>query len=91
MHMCIVMIATGAKSIGMLLCNNHTLKVLDVGWNDIKDVGISEIVAGLQSNKTLSTLNVASCQISDIGDELVYTKHSCIVAYTYCIAVIRSW
>ena len=67
-----IVIMTGAKSIGTLLSKNQTMKILDMGWNDIKDAGISEIATGLQNNKSLTTLNIPMCQLSGKGN------HQCI-------------
>ena len=62
------MIIVGAKYISQLLNGTHTLKVLDIGWNDIGDDGIAVISEALQHNKSLTTLDVMRCGLSAKGN-----------------------
>lgn len=71
-----MMMITGAKSIGILLSNNQTLRMLNMGWNDIGDMGISEIAQGLWSNKSLTNLNISMCQLSGKGNKIVCASHT---------------
>jgi len=61
------MMVTGAKYIGAFLKENYTLKVLNMGDNPISDVGISQIADGMQTNTSLTELNVARCGLSAKG------------------------
>ena len=51
----------------VIITASTTLRELDVSFNDIGDNGISVITEGLQSNKTLTKLNVSRCRFSVIG------------------------
>jgi len=44
-----------------------SLKVLDVGYNNFSDDGISLIVEWLQTNTTLTTLKVECCGLTTEG------------------------
>jgi len=61
------MMVTGAKYIGVFLKENYSLKVLYMGGNPISDVGISQIVDGIQANATLTELNVTEFGLSAKG------------------------
>jgi len=61
------MMVTGAKYIGVFLKENYTLKILNMGYNPISDVGISQIADGMQTNTSLTELNVAECGLSAKG------------------------
>ena len=54
----------------VIITGSTTLRELDVSWNDIGDTGISVITEGLQSNKTLTKLNVSYCKLSVKGTVL---------------------
>ena len=54
----------------VIITGSTTLRELNVGWNDIDDNGISVITEGLQSNKTLTELNVSYCGLSVKGTVL---------------------
>ena len=43
-----VVVTTGASCLGELLKVNNSLQKIDIGWNDIGDLGISSIADGLQ-------------------------------------------
>ena len=58
------MITTGAIAVTKLLVGNCTLQVLQLGYNDIGDDGISMIVEQLQH---ITTLNVEQCGLSVKG------------------------
>ena len=50
-----------------IITGSTTLRELNVGCNDIGDSGISMIAQWLLSNKTLTKLNVSSCNLSVKG------------------------
>ena len=54
----------------VIITGSTTLRKLDVSYNDIGDNGISVITEGLQSNKTLTKLNVSGCRFSVKGTVL---------------------
>ena len=54
----------------VIITGSATLRELDVSWNNIGDNGISVITKGLQSNKTLTKLNVSGCRFSVKGTVL---------------------
>ena len=58
----------------IIITGNTTLRELDVRYNDIGDNGISVITKGLQSNKTLTKLDVSVCRFSVKGTVL-YNMH----------------
>ena len=58
--MCVFVMST-------VIATGGTLKELNVGYNDIGDNGISAIAEGLQSNKTITKLDVAWCKLSVKG------------------------
>ena len=60
------MITTGAISISQALMVNHTLLELVMGWNEIRDEGITAI-AGSLSNSSITVLDVTGCGISGVG------------------------
>ena len=51
----------------VIVTGSTTLRELDVSRNDIGDNGISVITKGLQSNKTLTKLNVSQCHVTKEG------------------------
>ena len=51
----------------VIITGSTTLRELDVSRNDISDNGISVITEGLQSNKTLTKLDVSVCDITEEG------------------------
>ena len=61
------MMTTGASCIGEFLKENCTLKVLYMYINHIGDVGISQLMMGLQSNTSLTKLSMQDCGISAKG------------------------
>ena len=54
----------------VIIIGSTTLRELDVSWNHIGDNGISVITEELQSNKTLTKLNVSVCRFSVKGTVL---------------------
>ena len=54
----------------VIITGSTTLRELDVSCNDNGDNWISVITEGLQSNKTLATLNVSLCGLSVKGTVL---------------------
>ena len=53
-----------------VITGSTTLRVLDVGWNEIDDNGISMISEELQHNNSLTKLSVNKCRLSEKGKEL---------------------
>ena len=51
----------------VIITDSATLRELDVSWNNIGDNGISVITKGLQSNKTLTKLDVSKCHFTEDG------------------------
>ena len=51
----------------VIITGSATLRVLDVGINDIGDDGIAVISETLQHNKSLTTLKVVKCGLSVKG------------------------
>ena len=62
----ILTITIGAISIGQMLILNQTLEVLEMGYNEIGDDGITAIAKSL-SNSSITNLDVKGCSISYIG------------------------
>ena len=62
----VLMITTGAISISQALMVNQTLLELHMGYNDIKDEGITAI-AGSLSNSSITVLAVSKCGITFTG------------------------
>ena len=54
----------------VVITGSTTLRELDVSGNHTGDNGISVITEGLQSNKTLTKLNVSYCGLSVKGTVL---------------------
>ena len=54
----------------VIIIGSTTLRELDVSYNDNGDNWISVITKGLQSNKTLTKLNVIHCGLSVKGTAL---------------------
>ena len=53
-----------------IITGSTTLQELDVSFNDIGEDGISKITLWLLTNKTLTKLNVARCNLSVKGTVL---------------------
>ena len=51
----------------VIITDSTTLRELNVSYNHVGDNGISVITEGLQSNKTLTKLNVSGCDLSVKG------------------------
>ena len=51
----------------VIITGSTTLRELDVSFNAIGDNGISMITEGLQSNNTLTKLNVSQCHFTEKG------------------------
>ena len=51
----------------VIITGSATLRVLDVGYNDIGDDGMAVISEALQHNKSLTTLRVGQCGLSVKG------------------------
>ena len=62
---CIVTV--GASALNELLKVNNSLQELNMSFNYIGDEGISSIAEGLQSNKSLTKLEVDYCKFSSKG------------------------
>ena len=56
--------------ISVIITGSTALRVLNVGGNKIGDDGISMISEELQHNKSLTELNVHSCELSVKGEKL---------------------
>ena len=54
----------------IIITGSTTLRELDVSFNDIGEDSIFEIAEGLLTNKTLTKLNVTSCDLSVKGTVL---------------------
>ena len=54
----------------VIITGSTTLRELGIGGNDIGDDGISVITEGLQSNETLTKLDVSDCGFSVKGTVL---------------------
>ena len=51
----------------VIITGSATLRVLDVGSNDIGDDGMAVISEALQQNRSLTTLRVVQCGLSVKG------------------------
>ena len=51
----------------VIITGSTTLRELDVRWNHFGDNWISVITEGLQSNKTLTKLDVSYCHFTEEG------------------------
>ena len=51
----------------VIITGSATLRVLDVGYNDIGDDGMAVISEALQHSKSLTTLRVHKCGLSVKG------------------------
>ena len=60
-------VITGAVYTSQLLNVTHTLQELKMRRNDIGDDGMAVISEALQHNKSVTTLNVAGCELSVKG------------------------
>ena len=61
----------------VIITGSATLRELDVSGNDNGDNWISVITGGLQSNKTLTKLNVSECGLSVKG-AVLYKMCRCV-------------
>ena len=61
-----VIITTGAISISEMIKINHTLQLLNIGWNPIGDEGIAAIATNLNYSM-ISKLYVQRCNITVTG------------------------
>ena len=74
----------------VIITDSTALRELNVSGNDIGDNGISVITKGLQSNETLTKLNVSRCKLSVKGsyyiairviiykfNDLIYVRLAC--------------
>ena len=57
----------GAPFIAFGLCNNRTVRTLDISNNNISDLGVHQIARALHENQTLQTLNISSNDIQADG------------------------
>jgi Ran GTPase-activating protein (RanGAP) involved in mRNA processing and transport len=72
------LIRHGVVPIATALSTNQTLRVLDLSWNGIDDLGIRALVEGLGANITLEDLNLSRNNISDSGFlEIVKVVEKC--------------
>ena len=51
-----------------IITGSKTLRVLNIGFNNIGDDGISTISMELQHNNSLTELSVAQCGLSEKGN-----------------------
>ena len=51
----------------VIITGSATLRVLDVGYNDIGDDGMAVISEALHHNKSLTAMDVGSCEFSMKG------------------------
>ena len=63
----IVIVTTGASSVGELLKVNNSLQKLKMCDNPIGDDGMSTVADGLQCNNTLMALTITRCGFSVKG------------------------
>ena len=56
-----------AKLLTAIITGSTSLRVLDVGQNNIGDAGMALILEGLQHSKSLSKLRVDQCRLSTKG------------------------
>jgi Zinc finger, C3HC4 type (RING finger)/Leucine Rich repeat len=59
--------SSGTSIVGKALAVNTSLEILCIGKNNVGDDAIHDLVAALQNNETLRTLDVQYNPISDIG------------------------
>ena len=57
----------GVSLIAFGLCNNRTIRTLDISNNNISDLGVQQIARALHENQTLQTLNISSNDIQANG------------------------
>ena len=57
----------GVPFIAFVLCNNRTIRTLDISNNNISDLRAQEIARALHLNQTLQTLNISSNDIQVDG------------------------
>ena len=68
-----------------VITGSTTLRVLDVGWNEIGDDGISMISEELQYNNSLTELSLWWCGLSVKGEELInFVFFACTSISEYC-------
>ncbi|CAM9374928.1 unnamed protein product, partial [Discosporangium mesarthrocarpum] len=68
---------TGGEAIGDMLADNHTLKFLDVSWNNIRMESATAIGRSLAENQGLESLNLAHNAFGEIASgELGYSLRS---------------
>ena len=70
----LVIIITGASHIKMMLMNNKKLEILNVSDNHIGNEGVRHITEGIQSNNTLTQLNILKCDFTVEGIVTVLYK-----------------
>ena len=68
---------TGAACIGEYLKKNCTLKFLNMSFNPIGDVGMSQLMKGLHQNMSLTELHIRECGLSSVGTKC----NSCRLEY----------
>jgi len=79
-------IIAGASSLAKYL-KNCSLQSIDISANPIGDDGILSIIEGLRDNKTLTNLDVATCELSAKGDSHIRIRNIetlCIHGYYKC-------
>ena len=84
----------------VIITGSTTLRVLDVGRNEVGDDGISMISEELQYNNSLTELSVGGCGLSVKGEELInfvfftfssFNKSCCLCYYLipYMVTSVR--
>ena len=69
----------------VIIVDSATLRILRVSWNDIGDDGMAVISEALQSNKSLTILNVYMCGLSVKGNVVCgFIRDSYICSYIQC-------
>ena len=69
----------------VIITGSTTLRVLDVGMNEIGDDGISMISEEFQHNNSLTELSVRRCGLSVKGEELInFVFFACTSISEYC-------
>ena len=69
----------------VIITGSTTLRVLNIGWNEVGDDGISMISEELQHNISLTKLSVQECGLSVKGEELInFVFFACISFSEYC-------
>ena len=74
----------------VIITGRTTLRVLNIGWNEIGDDGILMISEELQHNNSLSKMVVQHCGLSVKGEELPNFAILVSVKFATCICGLYS-